>query len=384
MKTLLRKVRKALTHPERILPALRHRAQMLPYYVRRDGTANLPQVIYLSINSICNLKCKMCDVGVENAASQFFKNLCISETRHPEISLERFKRLVDEVRSFKPKIAITSTEPLLYKPIVEAIRYAREAGLHVQVTTNAFLLDRYAKAFVEAGLNELWVSLDGPAAVHNQVRGVPRSFERAVDGMLAVMKHRKELNRRLPVLATNFAISNHNFHSLTAYLDSVQELGLDLEQLVFSHMNYVLPETAAKHNLEYGHICRTTPSSVTGATPLEVDTDVLWDQLLKIKTEYAHLPIGFTPEMDRGELEDFYRRPDRFIHQDRCQVPWFMAQILATGDLIPMTRCFNMPLGNIHDGTFAEAWNGEKMRQFRVHLQRFGTFPACSRCCGIL
>lgn len=385
MKTLLRKVKKALTHPERILPALRDRAQMLPYHVRKDGTANPPRIIYLSINSICNLKCKMCDVGVENADSQFYRNLCISPVQHPEIPIERFKTLIDEVKRFKPKIAITSTEPLLYRPIVEAVRHARDAGLHVQITTNGFLLDRYAKEFVEAGLNELWVSLDGPPAVHNRVRGVSKSFERAADGIRAVMHYRRELNRRLPVICANYAISNHNYSSLTAYLDAVQEGGLDLRQQVFSHMNYVLPETAEKHNLAFGHICRATASSVFGATPREVDTDLLWSEIEKVKAAYDHLDIGWTPEMDRRALEDFYRRPERFIAADRCTVPWYMAQILATGDLIPMTRCFNIPLGNIHrDGTFAAAWNGEKMRAFRMHLQKHGTFPACSRCCAIL
>lgn len=384
MKTLLRKVKTALTHPERILPALRSRAQMLPYHLRHDGSANPPHIIYLAINSICNLKCKMCDVGVENAESQFYKNLCISETRHPEIPIESFRKLVDEVRAFKPKIAITSTEPLLYQPIVDAVSYARQAGLHVQVTTNGFLLDRYAKGFVEAGLNELWVSLDGPAPIHNKIRGVSRSFERAIDGIKAVMHYRKEFGRRIPAIATNFAISNHNYHSLAAYVDAVAEHGLDLRQLVFSHMNYVLPETAHKHNLQFGHICRATASSVTGASPRDVDPDVLWAEISKVKTHHGHLTAAFTPEMSRDEIELFYRRPEKFIHQDRCTVPWVMAQILATGDLIPMTRCYNVPLGNIYQTSFAQAWNGEKMRNFRIHLQKHGAFPACTRCCGVL
>ena len=32
-----------------------------------------PSEIYISLNSICNARCKMCDIGIRNSKTDFFK-----------------------------------------------------------------------------------------------------------------------------------------------------------------------------------------------------------------------------------------------------------------------------------------------------------------------
>ena len=71
--------------------------QGLPYLTSPAGRARPPVTIYWNVNSVCNLHCKMCDVGTFNEDSNFYKNLRIDRKLH-EITLEKFSSVIDEVR----------------------------------------------------------------------------------------------------------------------------------------------------------------------------------------------------------------------------------------------------------------------------------------------
>src|SRR6185369_10944259 len=94
--------------------------QGLPYITSPAGNARPPITIYWNVNSVCNLHCKMCDVGTFNEESNFYKNLRIDRKLH-EITLERFSSVIDEVATYKPTIAINGTEPMMYKPLGKAL-----------------------------------------------------------------------------------------------------------------------------------------------------------------------------------------------------------------------------------------------------------------------
>lgn len=193
--------------------------QGLPYLLTRSGHARSPLTIYWNVNSVCNLHCKMCDVGTFTEASNFFQILRIDRKLH-EISLERFKSVVDEVSSFRPIMSIIATEPLMYKPLAEAIAYARQAGLEVTVTTGAYDLPQRAQELAKAGLTRLNVSLDGPPALHNSIRGRPNVFERATEGVTRFKEHAKRAGLATETMAV-FTITNLNFHSLAEFIDSL-------------------------------------------------------------------------------------------------------------------------------------------------------------------
>src|SRR5437867_13027060 len=98
------------------------------------------------------------------------------------LSLERLKTLVDEVKDFKPMIAATSTEPLLYKDLIPLCDYVVSNGLQMLVTTAGLQLEKYAEELVRVGVQQLWVSIDGPPEIHNDIRGGKRSLEESVRG----------------------------------------------------------------------------------------------------------------------------------------------------------------------------------------------------------
>ncbi len=401
---LPRKLALAARDPRRVARSARARYRMLPYWLGDGSKAGWPWWIYLTVNSRCNLFCSMCDIGLANQAaitsakkpvdpgqifdvlqatsSQFFINM----TRDAgELDPHRIERLVDEVAHFKPEIVISSTEPLLYRALADVVAYASAVGLTVQVTTNGFLLERAADDLVAAGLSKLWVSLDGPPAVHNAIRG-PRSFERAIAGLERVVAARARAPAGRPFeLGSNYTVSNHNAGSLVEYFDLITEL--PLTHISFSHLNYITRDMADAHNARFGHIARATETCMGGVDPGGVDVDLLADQIAGVKARATRRPgltVQFVPELDRQGLVDFYQHPEVFVTRPVCTAPWKAAQVAANGDLVVNTRCFPVRFGNLNDHTFAELWNGAEIGGFRRALKQHGTFPACSRCCGIL
>jgi len=133
---------------------------------RLSGTLPHPPVIFLVVNNRCNLLCRMCDVGWANLNGQqpgqtdstFSRNLITNE----QLETKDWVRLIDDVARFRPLIAITSAEPLLYNGIVELIHHCHRMGLKVQVTTNGFLLQSFVEPFLRNEPDILSVSIDAP------------------------------------------------------------------------------------------------------------------------------------------------------------------------------------------------------------------------------
>ena len=107
IKNNFEQLKKLMSKPELVRCCIEKTYLLLSYYVGR-GYSFPPSTIFLSVNSQCNLTCKMCDVGQKQTGTQFYRNLKTGT----ELSLTRLKSLVDEVKSFSPLIAVTSTEPL--------------------------------------------------------------------------------------------------------------------------------------------------------------------------------------------------------------------------------------------------------------------------------
>ncbi len=91
-----------------------------PDVERPDGRCRFaPEWLILCINNFCNLKCRMCDVGLGEQASVFFANMVGNDPG--SMSLDLLKRVLDSAAEFRPrpKIGLAFTEPLNHARIVD-------------------------------------------------------------------------------------------------------------------------------------------------------------------------------------------------------------------------------------------------------------------------
>lgn len=336
-----------------------------------------PEWLVLGVNNTCNLHCKMCDVGVNYQESNFYQNLMGAKPIH--MPMELFKTIADQASRYYPnvKLGYAFTEPLVYKHLSESLQYAASKNLHTSITTNALNLRKVADQLVEGELRELFVSLDGPADIHNDIRGYKLSFEKAVEGIDYLLQQHKR-----PEISVFCAITQWNIGRLKEFLDYFKNHSLT--RIGFMHTNYT-PETVAQaHNVLYGLKYPATSSNMQDINIGDYDLDLLYEEIKEIKNTRYPFPVSFSPEIGTKELlQQFYHKPEEAVGK-KCHDVFSNIMIKSNGDVIPAHgRCYNLTIGNLYQENLADIWNSKVIAGFRKDLNKAGgLLPACSRCCS--
>lgn len=370
----MKKAVEALHHPGIDTNLLKLVRNAVPYYLSPSIAAASPLTIYWSINSVCNLKCKMCDVGLDNIESTFWKHLRI-ERKLNEIDIAVFKRVIDEVASDRPFIAINSTEPLMYKPILQAVEYCHQKALGVGITTGGYTLPQLAADLVEAGLTRLNVSVDGPKDIHNFIRGRPDSYERSIKGIELFIEASRKAGLKNKVYV-NYTISSMNYTKLVEFSKLTNELPIELNYV----QNWFVDEAMAeRHNREFGHMYHASVACLSEHNdPKKIDIDVLYDQMQSLK---GNRNIHFLPRLTKDELRTHYHQSELHMRKSSaCMAAYFFMNVLADGSVIPFTRCPSMNLGNVNESSFYEIWNGPRMKEWRQFIKKEKRMPMCLKC----
>src|SRR5580693_8212219 len=130
----------------------------------------VPVHVVWEITLACDLKCLHCGSRA-------------GHRRKAELSTEECLDVVDALaRLGTREVSLIGGETYLRRDWTEIIRAIRSHGMYCAVQTGGRNLnpDRLKEA-VNAGLNGLGVSLDGLAPLHDRVRNVPGSFNKAID-----------------------------------------------------------------------------------------------------------------------------------------------------------------------------------------------------------
>ena len=118
--------------------------------------------VHLSLSSECNLRCKYC-----YAAERV-------ESAHPRLTLDEYKRLIDDLCDLSAHLSITITggEPLL-NPLWEPVSaYGKACGCDMLLLTNGLLINEQNAPFIKETFNLVTLSIDGPTReTHSLTRG---------------------------------------------------------------------------------------------------------------------------------------------------------------------------------------------------------------------
>jgi MoaA/NifB/PqqE/SkfB family radical SAM enzyme len=372
----------------RVLGLLRRRARLT------EEAPAPPEWIILCVNNACNLRCRMCDVGLADPTTAFWDNLIGEHPRN--MSLELMREVLAQAAAFRPrpKIGMAFTEPLIHPQILELCGSAVEAGFFCSVTTNGSTLPRLADALVELGLDVLHVSVDGPPAVHDDVRGVRGSFQKLYAGCEALQRRKKRDGVSRPLLGLSFTITDRNAAHLVEFLEAVAPLRPDVVNV--SHLNFISERMAAAHNARHGHDLgghlRVVRSNLGPIDPAALDPRALAAELGRARkfagSHRRSFPkITFVPDASRAEeLATYYGDELSFVGGRSCTDPWAMMMVKTDGTVIPSHgRCYSVPVGRVTGQGLRAIWNGPGLRSFRrTLLAAGGSLPACARCCGVI
>ncbi|MFC2062002.1 radical SAM protein [Elusimicrobiota bacterium] len=342
-------------------------------YKKNPAFAPMPEAVTLFLTHRCNLRCKMCgqwgDRGVTRKKEEVSANM----------SLEDITKIIDDLAGFKPNITLFGGEPLLHKKIIEIVKHIKSRGMHCIMITNGLLLEKYADRLIDAGINELNISIDGPSRIHDEIRGVEGLFNRINQGVRRIVNARK---KRTPLINVQTTISEYNYKSLEEMLEVVESMGAD--SITFHHLIYLSQEDIDITRQKYPDL---NPEDWEGfvAKP-KIEPQALIESLNKIneaKKKYRFM-INIYPNFKPEEIKKYYLNSSWFpdSYKGRCLSPWICAYIFPDGQLRPCLD-FAYPFGNLKEESFEEAWNGSKAQEYRLILEKEGMFPVCKRCTEI-
>ncbi len=377
-RNIARLFRKALAEPGYALRAGRQRLRSAVSYLRSDGRSAPPETISLFLTFRCNLRCKMCGQwGPTGSAKGYPPELLKSF-----LSREEIRRLIEEVRSFRPNITLFGGEPLLHPEFPGIVEDVKSAGLRSNVITNATLLERFADLFVDFGMDEVIFSLDGPREVHDEIRGVPGSFDRAMEGFARLGRAKRGRGAGRPRINVTSVVYEHGYERLPELPPIARALGA--ESLTVHHLIFCGRATYDRHNeffeREFGARCYDWEGFVVDKLPAIDPEKVIQikNQMLSARSPVA---VSFYPNLTDAEIREWYTSFE-FVprsYSGRCKGPWMTAYVFPDGGVRPF-HSMNFVAGSIRTASFGEIWNNDAYTHYRRTLKQCGRFPICSRC----
>jgi MoaA/NifB/PqqE/SkfB family radical SAM enzyme len=263
-------------------------------------------------------------------------------------------------------VVFSGGEPQRNPDFVKLAEMLRREGIRLTLLTAGMLLTDEAALITEA-VDDVIVSLDGPAPIHDRIRRVTAAFHQLQTGISALRRSKSDI-----VIRARCTIQRENHRYLCSTVETARELKLnsisflaaDLHSTAFHHEQGWTPHTAARVALNEHEI---------EDLDLEVER-LIREHLDDTESRY----VAESP----AKLRTIVRRFREYLGQSepiapRCNAPWISAVIEATGDVRP---CFFHPvIGNIRKHSFDEIINGDEALQFRSQLD-IPSNPICKRC----
>ncbi len=312
----------------------------------------LPVLVILPHNR-CNCRCLMCDIWK------------IRQIR--EITREDLEPHLDSLRQLRVQwLVLSGGEPLLHSSLPALCHAIRSEGIRITLLTSGLLLGPSA-AMIARNFDDIIVSLDGPAEVHDRIRGIPQAFQKMHDGIkgLRVLRRDIPIQGRCTIQMENCTSLRETVNAARDLtLSSISFLAVDITSQAFNRPEGWPLDRQADMRLALGDI-----------EGLEKEIESLIQGMVdKIPTRF----VVESPEKLRRIPRHFRALLGEFQPMaPLCNAPWVSAVIDSDGSVQPCF--FHPPIGNLREQPLIGILNDRKAMEFRQRLD-IPNDPVCQRC----
>ena len=323
-------------------------------------TEREPVCLYLEVTNRCNLLCTTCPrtyVELEPPA---------------DMSWELFTSIVDQMPNVQRAVLHGVGEPMLVKNLPQMVRYLKDRGIYTLFNTNGTLLtERNGRAMIDAGLDEMRVSLDASNPTsYLAVRG-KNYFAR----ILHNVKRFREIQER----------EGHALPKVSAWLTGLKETIGELPEFV---------RVAADIGVKEVYLQRLVffeDESIGLARP----DQALYEQMNAEEAVHiaeaerlaASLGMTFSASGSASEPGMSLKRQEDGLPWSLCRRPWSVMYFTANGRALPCCiapfsqRGYeNYTLGDATKESLRDIWNGVSYADFREALLSDAPPKACASC----
>lgn len=309
------------------------------YLHELDGIEDLPEKVYIEPTSMCNLNCSIC-----------FRHGWINE-KLGKMELDTFHRVIESIKDMptvKEVFFGGMGEPLFHQKICDMMEMIPSNIKKSLLTNGTMLKESCAKGLIEAGLSELWVSMDGFDEESYKLIQRGGQFNEIKNNLLKFNEYRQDKDVKLGI---TFVVAPENLEQLHYINQFADEVKADF--LNISHM-------------------------ITGEPTKQ--EDMLYDR--------EDIPVGkmhrFVPKANETQEHvcPFVQNNAVFVRWDGGIYPCMQLLHSCYTYLYEEKRKItSVSYGNIKEDTLLNIWNSPDYTAFRMRVRTF-YFPFCRICFG--
>ncbi len=319
---------------------------MTPFLIRAikkvlNIPATLPDFAQIEITNICNLNCKMC---VRNAIELDIKHM----------NFDIFKQVVDKLKGVHTLILTGYGEPLCHDRIFEVIRYCKDGGFEVQLTSNGLLLnsDEQIAVLVDSGLDSISFSVESVTSVNDVIH----KNLKALDNIKRLLEFREERQCVTPTVTLQTLIMKHKEQDLFDIIEWGSSIGVDRINVARFDLN-PFPEM---ERLDIREEKRLFKEFARLRKKHNIRIDCIQDQMYDGLKGFLYRWFKYFLGMDRNciRLQDFL-------------------YINLNGYVRPCCALVDYKMGNLLESSLEEIWRSQKYKNFR---KNYSKVPWCGKC----
>src|SRR6201998_3216017 len=319
-----------------------------------------PVCLYLETTNRCNLLCTTCPRTYE-------------ELEPPaDMSWDLFASIVDQVPDLARAVLHGVGEPMLVANLPRMVRYLKDRSAYVLFNTNGTVLgERHGRALIDAGLDELRVSLDASnRESFKAIRGRDY-FGRILRNVRAFRELQEREGHTTPRVSIWLTGLRETVEQLPAFVQVAAELGVKevyLQRLVF------FAESA---------IGKARP----GQALFERLTQKEDAYMKQAEGLWRSLGVTFSASGAATEPGLSLKGSGEGSPWSLCRRPWSLMYFTANGRALPC--CIapfsqhgydNYTLGHAGQQSLRDIWNGTAYRDFRAALLSDKPPKSCASC----
>jgi radical SAM protein with 4Fe4S-binding SPASM domain len=297
-----------------------------------------PQLYYIDIGNICNLKCPFCITG----------NGMTPAREKGLMTLEAFEVILSKIGPYASFVCLFNWgEPFLNKNLLPMISLLHERGISSHLDSNLTLRDfddDEADAIVRSGLSSIFASIDGVTQESYEKYRVGGSLERALGNLRQLVAAKRRLGSETPGLIWDYYLNRYNEHDVDRAREMAKEIGVDIWFKPLSCPD----DFQAELTRQGGNIF--DPPRSASQRPLHKFLATV------------HLHPG--------------------LHSV-CRQPFAAGVVNWNGDVYPccVTSGDQFKLGNLVEQELDEVWNGAPIQSCRTFLRNFGPVQGVDSVC---
>lgn len=315
----------------------------------------------------CNLRCSFCGQWGEKG---FMHGKTASE-----LALSAWLKIIDEIRleslkqNISPEFIIWGGEPLVSPHFTAIARALKKNGFKVSLVTNGVLLEQFHEVINDT-VDTVFVSLDGPEAVHEKIRGTKGIYKKIVKGI-------KKLDSAKVEIINLLTICEENINELVEFPIELAKIGFT--KTMYQNLIYCSSNQATCYNKwlkkDFKQDTRKLGSWVTDEFGEWINK--LPTIIAKIENRQYPIKVELFPyELNSKNILDWFNPLIKLKDESiQCMMPYRHLHINPDGNAHFCVDFNDFTLGNVAKEGVYKLFYGATAKKFRR-----GCNSLCKRC----